>query len=341
MSLGMFETMYNFFDKGFNTVLQGLTSSFAQGVMILLTSSLTVLITYRGYQTLAGKLQRPVEDVVWDVTRILIIAAVVTNANGYLDSVFSAIDGFKNAFSGDKNIWASLDSAWEITQTVATGLSNQDDSMVPIRGGAAELIVWLGVGALMCATAFINIIADITLRLMTVTAPLFIFCLMYGFLKSMFENWAKTIFSVLLTILFSALALQIVMRFINLVLKAAENGAEEANIITLAIEVACACVAGIAVVIVSYRLANALAGASAQAAVQGIAMAGAGGALSSSRKAAGAADSARPKVGEGSERLAEKRAAETRDSGASRMESPKARRAASIKTMQRINAQNK
>ncbi|ECJ2502725.1 type IV secretion system protein [Salmonella enterica subsp. diarizonae] len=332
MSLGMFETMYNFFDKGFNTVLQGLTSSFAQGVMILLTSSLTVLITYRGYQTLAGKLQRPVEDVVWDVTRILIIAAVVTNANGYLDSVFSAIDGFKNAFSGDKNIWASLDSAWEITQTVATGLSNQDDSMVPIRGGAAELIVWLGVGALMCATAFINIIADITLRLMTVTAPLFIFCLMYGFLKTMFENWAKTIFSVLLTILFSALALQIVMRFINLVLKAAENGAEDANIITLAIEIACACIGGIAIVWVSYMLANSLAGATTQAAMQGIAMSGMKNLLPKPKPSSNSNNT---------DRISTKRQSEISGSGADKMESPKARRAASIKTMQRINAQNK
>ncbi|WP_252717306.1 type IV secretion system protein, partial [Shigella boydii] len=52
---------------------------------------LSLYITWRAYQTMAGKLVRPFEEIVWDVSRMLIIMIFVTNAGGYLDLVSDAI----------------------------------------------------------------------------------------------------------------------------------------------------------------------------------------------------------------------------------------------------------
>ncbi|MCP6071621.1 type IV secretion system protein, partial [Klebsiella pneumoniae] len=69
---------------------------------------------------------------------------------------------------------------------------------------------------------------------MTTTAPLFIFCLLYGFLKPMFDNWLKTIFAAILTIMFSALSIRIAINYLNKILDAAAKTSAETNMVTLA-----------------------------------------------------------------------------------------------------------
>jgi type IV secretion system protein VirB6 len=73
-----------------------------------------------------------------------------------------------------------------------------DPTYVKLNGGLAEVLVWGGAIVLLMAATFVNLLAEITILLMTTTAPLFIFCLLYGFLKPMFDNWLKTILPQLL-----------------------------------------------------------------------------------------------------------------------------------------------
>ncbi|MFO5615269.1 type IV secretion system protein, partial [Klebsiella pneumoniae] len=62
--------------------------------------------------------------------------------------------------------------------------------------------------------------------LLGITAPIFIFCLMYGFLRPMFNNWLQNIFAGILTILFAALSLRIVVNYLILVLNKATKVAD-------------------------------------------------------------------------------------------------------------------
>lgn len=59
MSGGMFVGMNNTITGGLNAVLQGQTSVYGNMISVIAVSSITLFITYRGYQTLAGKLQTP------------------------------------------------------------------------------------------------------------------------------------------------------------------------------------------------------------------------------------------------------------------------------------------
>jgi type IV secretion system protein VirB6 len=71
--------------------------------------------------------------------------------------------------------------------------------------------------------------------LLSITAPIFIFCLMYGFLRPMFNNWLQNIFAAILTVLFSALSLRIVINFMTKI--KSQAGAAQSNIVELGAQV--------------------------------------------------------------------------------------------------------
>jgi len=245
-SEGVFSGMDAAVMNGLNSVLQGQMSLYSTLMAGLVTGSATLYILWRGYQTLAGKLHTPVEDVAWDLARMGIILAFVTNADGYLDASVAAINGLKDGFSGSENVWVLLDTLWSKAQTIV---------------------------ALIIAT-IVNMGAEIMLLLMTTTAPIFIFCLIYGFLRPMFNNWLQVIFTAILTLMFSALSLRIAIEYLSNILDKASVGANANNIVTLAAQ---CCLAGIGsgfVVWLSAKIAGSLAGASVQGVVQGAAKMG-------------------------------------------------------------------
>jgi len=176
MSGGIFVGMDKNIMDGLNAVLEGQSSTYGTLISVIIVSSFTLFITYRGYQTLGGKLQTPVEDVVWDVGRMLLITTFVLNRDGWLDAIIAAIEGLKDGISGDDNVWALLDTVWEKAQALGQTLFNLDTSTyVKVNGGFAEVLGWGGAIVLLLAATFVNLLAEITILLMTTTAPLFIF----------------------------------------------------------------------------------------------------------------------------------------------------------------------
>ncbi|EFO1025990.1 conjugal transfer protein TrbL, partial [Escherichia coli] len=270
MSGGIFVGMDKNIMDGLNAVLEGQSSTYGTMISVIIVSSFTLFILYRGYQTLAGKLRTPVEDVAWDVGRMLLITTFALNRDGWLDMAVAAIQGLKDGVSGDDNVWALLDTVWEKAQTLGQTLFSMDTSTyVKLNGGFAEVLVWGGAIVLLLAATFVNLLAEITILLMTTTAPLFIFCLLYGFLKPMFDNWLKTIFAAILTIMFSALSIRIAINYLNKILDAATRTSNVSNMVTLAAQCLLAGIAAGVVVWFSAKLASALSGAAVQAVLQG------------------------------------------------------------------------
>ena len=287
---GIFSSVEKNLIGGITDTTQGLMTSYSHMMLGLAVSSATLYIMWRGYQTLAGKLSTPMEDVMWDMMRMAIILSFVANVSGYLDGVIAAINGLKEGFSGSDNIWQLLDTLWSNAKALGKTLHDLDNSTyVKDEGWTAQFYVWLGIFALMIITAFVSMIAEIMILLLSITAPIFIFCLMYGILRPMFNNWLQNIFSAILTILFSSLSLRIVIRFMLSVMEQAKNGAVQANIVELGAQV---CLAGICAAILVYfsaKLAGALAGASATVSMQGLAAVGIGAAAFGAGKLAGGA----------------------------------------------------
>ncbi|WP_075809025.1 type IV secretion system protein [Raoultella ornithinolytica] len=341
MSGGMFVGMNNTITDGLHAVLRGQTSVYGDMISVIAVSSFTLFVTYRGYQTLAGKLQTPVEDVIWDVGRMLLIMTFVLNLDGWLDLAISAINGLTDGVSGDDNVWVLLDTVWAKAQTIGQKLYQQDDSTyVKLNGGIAQLLVWGGAIVTLLFGSAVNLLAGIIIVLMTTTAPLFIFCLLYGFLIPMFNNWLKIIFTVILTIMFSALSIRIVINYLNGLLDKAVNFADSANIITLGVQ---CCVAGVmsgVIIWFSAKIANALGGVAVQVALQGATMSGLRGLAKPSPNAAKPA----MKAGAAGARLAAKGGVSAANAaviaaGTSKALSAWQKRAASIDSMKRFNQQ--
>ncbi|EJV9378940.1 type IV secretion system protein, partial [Salmonella enterica] len=104
---GIFVGLNSHIMEGFDSVLTSVAADTGGWMAHLFSVAvLSLYITWRAYQTMAGKLVRPFEEIVWDVSRMLIIMIFVTNAGGYLDLVSDAITGLRDGFSGDASIWA-------------------------------------------------------------------------------------------------------------------------------------------------------------------------------------------------------------------------------------------
>ena len=116
--------------------------------------------------------------------------------------------------------------------------------------------------------------AEITLKMLAVTAPLFIFCLMFGFLRQMFNSWLQLIISSCLILLFGSLALRAGTSYLNVILSLAVDTATQRNLIQVG---ATALVAGIFmafVILQAKTYASQIASVGAEGAMQGAAAMG-------------------------------------------------------------------
>ncbi|EGI0237046.1 type IV secretion system protein [Salmonella enterica] len=287
---GIFSSVEKNLIGGITNATSGLMMSYSSMMMGLAAASVTIYIMWRGYQTLAGKLSTPMEDTMWDIMRMAIILSFVANVSGYLDGVIDAINGLKEGFSGGENIWQMLDNLWKSARVLGKTLHDMDNSTyVKDEGWTAQFYVWLGIFILMIITAFVSMIAEVMILLLSITAPIFIFCLMYGFLRPMFNNWLQNIFAAILTILFSALSLRIVINFLTSRMAEATAQAGKANIVELGAQVCLAGFCAAILVYISAKVAAALAGASATVSMQGLAAVGIGAAAFGAGKLAGGA----------------------------------------------------
>lgn len=274
---GVFIGVEKHLTGGVTDATKGLMMSYSSMMMGLAATSATLYIMWRGYQTLAGKLSTPMEDVMWDIMRMAIILSFVANVSGYLDGVIDAINGLKEGFSGGDNIWQMLDTLWDKAKVLGKTLHDMDNSTyIKDEGMTAQFYVWLGMFVLMIVTAFVSMISEVMVLLLSITAPVFIFCLMYGFLRPMFNNWLQNVFAAILTVLFSALSLRIVVNYLNSRLDIATQISAQSNIVELGAQVCLAGVCAAILVYLSAKLAGALAGASATVSMQGLAAVGIG-----------------------------------------------------------------
>lgn len=337
MSGGVFSGMNNAIMEGINAVLVGQSSVYGTMISVIAVSSFTSFIIFKGYQTLAGKLSEPVPEVIWDAARLFLILMFVINLGGWLDISIGAINGLKDGVSGNDNVWVLLDSLWSKAQELGSALYDKDDSTYfKFEGGLAEFLVWFGAIILLVITTAVSLLAEITILLMTTTAPIFIFCLSYGFLKPMFNNWLGTIFTAILTIMFSALSVRIAVKYLDDVLTVAAKQAELANMVTLAAQSLLAAIGSALLVWFSAKIATALSGVAVQATLQAAAKAGIKG---FSLAGTGAAKNLGGKAGDKLGKIGDRAAANMKNSPMTKSSSEQASsaRKSSIQTMKRIN----
>src|SRR5574344_2842378 len=76
----------------------------------LIAITITIQVIFKAYLTLAGKINDPTRDVIFDLMIKMFIAIFALNIGGWLDLVKDAMEQLHNSFSGGENLYAVLDA---------------------------------------------------------------------------------------------------------------------------------------------------------------------------------------------------------------------------------------
>ncbi|EOI3591737.1 type IV secretion system protein [Proteus mirabilis] len=287
-----FQAAYQIIWDMLNKTVANKVAEYSQIATDLTGYGISIYILWFAFSTVANKHKTPVPDFIWNLTRFTIILMFIKNSGGWLDASTEAIYGLRDTLAGG-DPWKWMDQLWVKTSQVAAHIMSKDTSTyVKVDGGLGAFFTYIGgLIALLCCS-FVFFAAEITLLLLTTTAPLFIMCLMFGFLRQMFNNWLQLIFSSLLIVMFGSLALRAGMSFLNIILSVSVEKAADANLMQLGAMSLAAGIFMAFVIILAKNFATQIAAAGVDGAIQGMAMMGVGAAaimaFKGIRKTAGA-----------------------------------------------------
>ena len=284
-----FETARDVIVSVLDQSLAGELDSFSSIAYTLGKYGISIYVLWYAYTVVVGKQKSHVQDFIWNLFRFWLILVFVRNMGGWLDSANQAIDGLKTTFAGG-DPWKWLDQLWTKVLEVAKYLMSKDTSKyVKTDGSIAALLTYAGGILAMLLTSIVYLAAEVTLKVLSVTAPLFILCLSFGFLRQMFNSWLQLIFSSCFIFLFGGLAIKAGMTFLNGVLSVSITNVNELNLISTGAQ---AGVAGLFMAWIIWQAktyASQLAGVGVEGALQGAAAMGIGaGVFGASRMARGA-----------------------------------------------------
>jgi len=271
-----FQAAHDVISKVLDQSLAGQLDSFSSIASTLGQYGISIYVLWYAYTVVVRKQKTPVPDFLWNVFRFWLILIFVRNTGGWLDSANDAIDGLKTTFAGG-DPWSWVDQLWNKVQQVAGYLMDKDTSTyVKTEGSIAALLTYAGGICAMLLTSIVYLSAEVTLKVLGVTAPLFIMCLSFGFLRQMFNSWLQLLFSSCFIFLFCGLAIKAGMTFMNGILTISIANADSLNLISTGAQ------AGVAGAFMAWIIwqaktyASQLAGVGVEGALQGAAAMGIG-----------------------------------------------------------------
>ncbi|NDJ28072.1 hypothetical protein DMB95_09225 [Campylobacter sp. MIT 12-8780] len=171
-----------------------------------IVSILIVLsIMYKGYQTMAGKSQDPIRELVWDIARKLLILTFILNVNGWLNSAISALDGIYAWAGGGSQFYAQLDQICVSFGKSLQAVIESNETINPflaITNGLIILVMVLSFLGLIITFAFTIIATSITNTFLIIALPLALFCFMYENTKQVFVQWMNMFISNVFLLIF-------------------------------------------------------------------------------------------------------------------------------------------
>lgn len=187
------------------TIIQALAGLFGLTV--------TIWIMLEAYKTMAGKSDRPTQDLIWKIVSAMLVVSVATNSNGFLDALKLAFEELHYMMSGEINLYAKLD----ILFVEATKLSNSIDEATPwgVEGAIVSVfctfLIYLGFIIGVVPTFLIIAFTELSLKILLLVLPIAILGLAFGFSKQIFTQWLNMFISNALTILIVGLLMSSVI----------------------------------------------------------------------------------------------------------------------------------
>ena len=187
------------------TIIQALVSLF--GITV------TLWVMFEAFKSFAGKSDRPLQELVWKITSAMLVIAVATNQNGFMETLKVAFEGLHHLMSGDINLFAKLDKLFDEAIKLANTTYQATPSSIPgaILGTLCMLLIYLGFVIGAVPTFLIIVFTELTLKLLLLLLPIAVFALAFGFSKQIFNQWLNLFISNALTILIVGLIMSAVL----------------------------------------------------------------------------------------------------------------------------------
>ncbi|WP_392563301.1 type IV secretion system protein [Orbus wheelerorum] len=197
MEVTIFSDMGEEINKLVSDATKQLQTDWVNGLIFMITISITVYILFYGYLILSGKKEEPVKDLLWDLIRFAIVISVLNNLSLYMDLVTGTIQDIKGFLVGSSN--NSKNSYSGIDVKIANIIKLFVDSWNNASGITGTLF-WivqcvfmlpLCVGVMGYAIGIVA--SEITLIALLAVFPLFLFCYLWGWFKNMFSMWVQAV----------------------------------------------------------------------------------------------------------------------------------------------------
>ncbi|HDR1236514.1 TriE protein [Pasteurella multocida] len=167
-------------------------TNLANSVTSLITVSITLYVAVYGYMILADKIQSPFKSIMWKLVSFAVILAFIQNSGGILTLAGQAVEELSTIGSNGQAGVGFLDDQYERMSMLADKMSSKAEFGTGWFVNGLILLAYI----LMAVPIFsILIICKFTMFFLLGIAPLFLFCLMWGWLKDSFSQYATALVS--------------------------------------------------------------------------------------------------------------------------------------------------
>ena len=208
-----FESIGNWIDSFFDFLVANSNTEVVEVLTSLVGITITLQIMFKAYQSFAGKSDRPLQELVWKITSAMLVIAVATNQNGFMETLKVAFEGLHHLMSGDINLFAKLDKLFDEAIKLANATYQATPSSIggAILGALCILLIYIGFVIGAVPTFLIIVFTELTLKLLLLLLPIAVFALAFGFSKQVFNQWLNLFISNALTILIVGLIMSAVL----------------------------------------------------------------------------------------------------------------------------------
>ena len=211
--MNFFQSLGTFVSNIFTFLNSSDIQTIIQALVSLFSITVTLWVMLEAYKSFAGKSDRPLQELVWKITSAMLVIAVATNQNGFMETLKVAFEGLHHLMSGDINLFAKLDKLFDEAIKLANTTYQATPSSIPgaILGTLCMLLIYLGFVIGAVPTFLIIVFTELTLKLLLLLLPIAVFALAFGFSKQIFNQWLNLFISNALTILIVGLIMSAVM----------------------------------------------------------------------------------------------------------------------------------
>lgn len=186
-----------------------LSSDLATAMTGILNASLVAYILFYGHLIIAGRIDAPIKDFMWNIGRIAIVICILSFMKEYLTLIKDAVTGLKTlaaTIGDDKNvdsIYKAMDHRFDkmgdIVARITANIGWAPSSWIL---GLLKILSLLPLFLGVCLYSISVLISEITTTGLMAVFPVFLTCYLWGWFKDMFSMWVQAVVGTIIFILF-------------------------------------------------------------------------------------------------------------------------------------------